>query len=324
MAWLYMPPAAMEMAQASMESPCAPAPADSSSVSTSPWETTELFVMSSGTLTPRRLSWPGWKTRPWIRRLSGTISEPSLAVHGAASWISSLRDTRASHSVRRGGVAENQTQGIYGRTSAASSFKPAPRSSSSKTSKATFLSDIVTSDEIWRLSVIALRADSLRRRRSGRVNSATDCSFWPAMTASEGAKAPAYLKNGQPSLTTKARLWPTILARDCGVHGLMKPASQARREARGKHGVPLAEYAAHHFPAADCPSSLRDLVITLDGWSSCVTSRRLSPLFGEALMGWPSGWTDCGSAVTAWSPWLRRMRSAFWRLASACSDGETR
>jgi len=35
----------------------------------------------------------------------------------------------------------------------------------------------------------------------------------------------------------------------------------------------------------------------------------LNPLFVEALMGWPAGWTGFGSVATEWSRWSRRMRS---------------
>ncbi len=40
--------------------------------------------MSNGKPTPQPLSWRGWKTRPWIRLLSGTTLEPSTAAqrHG--------------------------------------------------------------------------------------------------------------------------------------------------------------------------------------------------------------------------------------------------
>ena len=34
----------------------------------------------------------------------------------------------------------------------------------------------------------------------------------------------------------------------------------------------------------------------------------LNPLFVEALMGWPTGWTGFASVATAWFRWLRRMR----------------
>ena len=56
------------------------------------------------------------------------------------------------------------------------------------------------------------------------------------------------------------------------------------------------------------------LVTPTAGGSSCDTHRSLNPLFVEALMGWPTGWTAFGSAATAWSPWLQRMRCELSRL----------
>jgi DNA (cytosine-5)-methyltransferase 1 len=50
------------------------------------------------------------------------------------------------------------------------------------------------------------------------------------------------------------------------------------------------------------------------GEHSCDTPRTLNPAFVEALMGWPTGWTGFGSAATAWSHWLRRMRSELSQL----------
>ena len=76
--WLYVP------------SISAQATAGSASPSDSQDSTPELFVTLSGTPTQRPYSWRGWTTRPWIERLSGTISQPLTAQRGAAEWISSL------------------------------------------------------------------------------------------------------------------------------------------------------------------------------------------------------------------------------------------
>ena len=57
------------------------------------------------------------------------------------------------------------------------------------------------------------------------------------------------------------------------------------------------------------------------GGSGCSSApRTLNPLFVEALMGWPIGWTDCGSAVTGLSRWSRLMRSKLSRLLQAPTD----
>lgn len=52
------------------------------------------FVMLSGTATQRPLSWHGWKARPWIKLLYGTISRPSLAGRSAGVFIASLPVSR--------------------------------------------------------------------------------------------------------------------------------------------------------------------------------------------------------------------------------------
>jgi len=87
-----------------------PASEDSSSESNSPSESdTELWVTSSGTPTPRPLSWRGWKTRPWVQLLSGTTSLPSTLDRGAARWISSLPGSPASPSVSPASSEQQKT-----------------------------------------------------------------------------------------------------------------------------------------------------------------------------------------------------------------------
>lgn len=81
MAWLYVP----ALADSNLESELRPE------------EAIVSCVTSSGKPLPRPLSWRGWKTRPWIGRLSGTISRPSMATRGADWWIASLRASRANH-----------------------------------------------------------------------------------------------------------------------------------------------------------------------------------------------------------------------------------
>lgn len=56
------------------------------------------------------------------------------------------------------------------------------------------------------------------------------------------------------------------------------------------------------------------LVTPTAGSDTCEPRRTLNPAFVEALMGWPTGWTAFGSAATAWSHWLPRMRSELSQL----------
>ena len=63
------------------------------------------------------------------------------------------------------------------------------------------------------------------------------------------------------------------------------------------------------------------LVTPMVGSGSCETRRTLNPLFVEALMAWPTGWTGFASVATAWSPWLRCMRCEISQLNCWPTDG---
>jgi len=54
------------------------------------FQSRELFVTLSGKPTPRPYSWRGWKTRPWMKLLSGVTLQPSTADRGLELWIQSL------------------------------------------------------------------------------------------------------------------------------------------------------------------------------------------------------------------------------------------
>jgi hypothetical protein len=107
--WLHVPSLAL---------PSAPVRAASNSAFGSPSAPPiELWVTSSGTPIRRPSSWRGWRTRPWIRLLSGTTSRPSMADHGAAAWISSLRGSPASPSRPPARAGAWTTSGGSGRRS---------------------------------------------------------------------------------------------------------------------------------------------------------------------------------------------------------------
>jgi len=64
------------------------------------------------------------------------------------------------------------------------------------------------------------------------------------------------------------------------------------------------------------------LMTSMAGHNISPSPRTLNPLFVEALMGWPTGWTGFASVATAWSPWLRRMRYELSRLNCWLMDDE--
>lgn len=57
------------------------------------------------------------------------------------------------------------------------------------------------------------------------------------------------------------------------------------------------------------------LTTPMAGNGSCEQRRTLNPLFVEALMGLPTGWTGFASVATAWSLWLLRMRFELSQLS---------
>lgn len=102
------------------------------------------------------------------------------------------------------------------------------------------------------------------------------------------------------SLNEASKMWATPTARDWK-DGTLKETS-----------VPTNGLLSRQAPRTD-----------LGGSASSNTPRTLNPLFVEALMGWPIGWTDCASAVTVLSHWSRLMRSALLRLTQISTSKES-
>jgi hypothetical protein len=324
--WLYLPstcyPSAQE--QAASNSDCG-----------LPSETPcELSVTLSGKPTQRPISWRGWLTRPWMKRLSGTTLRPSMANRGAASWIASLRDTRASLTQSPVSVAVMQMSATFGPQWRESLTRRGLPLSSWRTCQQSLIPG--TESEIaygeW---VTKLKRDCSLRRKSGRATSGSGSSDWPTPAAQDDNKTPeAHMamkrrmkggpRNTVTSLQVASKVWPTPQEFDSID---LNRSLEARRRALTKGGcVNLREIVkqwatpranehqqensqdAHVALSRQAPRSL------LGGRKSSENTRRLNPLFVEWLLGWPTGMTDCGCAVTEWFPWLQRMRSALYSL----------
>ncbi|EKE45759.1 hypothetical protein OCGS_0178 [Oceaniovalibus guishaninsula JLT2003] len=199
MTWLYLPPDALPEPEtlACSASPCAPAPVASTSGSPSPCPDIELWAMSNGKPTLQPLSWRGWKTRPWIRLLSGTTLEPSTAALGAARWTSSLRDIRASRSRSRADGSVPRIHATFGHMSPASSARSNRPSSFSRMSPIISASASPKSPTDWSAWATALRQASSQRRKSARPARASGSSSspsaretnWPTPRACSGTRS---------------------------------------------------------------------------------------------------------------------------------------
>lgn len=68
----------------------------------------ELSVSLSGKATQRPYSWRGWKTRPWMKLLSGVTLQPSTAASGMELWIQSLLASPAKISQSQASARESR------------------------------------------------------------------------------------------------------------------------------------------------------------------------------------------------------------------------
>ncbi len=230
MAWLYVP---------GLEA--------SSLGSRSPSQTIAVSVTSNGKPSPRPPSWPGWKSRPWIRHLSGTTLPPSTAERGVERWISCLLATRANPSRRQAGGEASRTNGTYGPTSPASSARSSPRPSSWRTSPATYVWDSTRSSQTWERWVTGLQRDCSARLKLARAIGASGSSVWPTANATDG-KGASQPMGRRPAcdddLPSRTAAWPSPAERDWRAPN--SEASQERRQHQG--GEQLVNFVEHQWP----------------------------------------------------------------------------
>jgi hypothetical protein len=104
----------------------------------------KLFVTLSGKAMQRPLWWRGWKTRPWLKRLFGTILNPSTAAHGVTEFISSLPVIPANLSAFPGTAKAGMILDTFGPTSPALLPRLNPNGSSPRMSKGISIWDVPT------------------------------------------------------------------------------------------------------------------------------------------------------------------------------------
>ena len=97
--WLYIP---------REYCPCSPELLDSISEFGLFFQSLELSVSLSGKVTQRPYSWRGWKTRPWMKLLSGVTLLPSTAAAGMELWIQSVSASLASQSQSQANEPESK------------------------------------------------------------------------------------------------------------------------------------------------------------------------------------------------------------------------
>ncbi len=269
---------------------------DWNSDSNLPWEgNIAVFVTSSGKPSLQLSSWRGWKNRPWIKLLSGTISRPLRAAYGMVEWISSLEDTPANRSRSQESVQEQRMGGTYGHISGASLEKLDLSLLSLRTSSDTYRwasRRYTTTLKRWGSE---LRRACSERKKLALPTEESDCSYWPTATAGDakGSRAKGYsTESGRHSgttLTDAVKNWPTPCARD--YKGANSPRHlEASRGRKHMDQLPNFLMLSHQ--------GQQILKLGEHGSKPGV----LNPQFVETLMGLPTGWTDFAPSETQSSP----------------------
>lgn len=288
--WLHLPTLTTSEA-------CRSVQASEASTSDCTWRSpdTELWALSSETLSPRRSSWRGWRTRPWHRLLSGTTYEPSTADHGAAAFISSQPVIHANPFRVRGTERAPMIPATFGRTSRASSKRADPSASFSKTSPGICPSVSETSAVSFKAWASGLRRASYQQRKSARLIPGKGSSFWATPTTRSAANRACVAVS------------PTgVMFRD----DANQAGSQTGLGNQAQTMTLLWELLdAAGLRGTSFRSSHPVRTLLLSGEPYGATSLALNPAFADWMMGWPSGWSEPMRPVTGWSHWLRRART---------------
>lgn len=331
--WLYIPTAL---------STSAPVPACSDWPLNLPLaEEYAPFVTSKGTPTQRPLSWRGWKTKPWIRRLSGMMYTVSQAHNLALSWIQRpdhsalLRATPANHFHRQECALVKTMTDIYGPVLLHSLSVTHRNCVFSRMSPDTLNLDSTQSIETWNKWVILLQQDCLQRRRLALPTRESGFSFWGTPNTGNGIRG-ALKPNGRRGLDIQyqALFWDmpkTSVQTIKTLADVSLVQHQNSKTVGNTHNItlwPTTRYRDYQGqtqrgtakPTESLPNASEYHYLHLHqmtpqhGQKSCPSHRVLNPQFVEMLMGWPIGWTDCDSPVTGYAHWQRLMLSSLWRL----------
>ena len=270
--------------------------------------TIELWLSSNGKAMQRPLSWRGWLTRPWVKRLSGTIFEPLTLQHGAAAFISSLPAIHANPSAMPAGAAGKQIRVTFGQKWRASSTKPSPNGSGVKTLKDTCPWDTPTSQQAYAAWATRQRQDCSRREKLVLATAGAGSSSWPTPTASDAGYVPDMMIEGGRLKTVS----PIDISEGSGGQFALNEASRSWTTLWS-----LLKAMGWSAATATSLSSHPVRVSFKNGKRSFLTGLTSNPRFYEMIMGWPIGWTAPGEQVTAYAAWLRRSRGRYLSLLTS-------
>jgi hypothetical protein len=295
MAWLYVPASAGSNSGCSSHSGTSTGPSAGSSASPS------LSVSSDG----------GCETACSTTHRSGTTSAPSTADPGVASWISSLRASRASRSASPASNSAKTTSATCGLKSLECLTKYDPASRSWRTCQGTFDWDSIGSSVTWPTSGSMHNGRCWERETWAHPSDGPAYGWWPTVVASDCRQSGRHTTatgamNTGTSLTDAVRLWLRAMSQ-----GVTSGGIAAADE-------PSTWWDTAHIhqdqPTPHGSTSQRSHQPRLLG--------QIQPLFAEWLAGVPHGWTGSEHLGMEYTRWLRLMRCELSRLESP-TDPET-
>ena len=307
--------------------PCtsAPATAASNSPSDSPESPPEPWLTLSGTPTQRPLSWPGWKRRTWIRRLSGLTSPRSTVERSVDAWISSLPASPANRSRAQDSGAVLTMTGGSGLPSGSSHVTWDRDCCSWRTSPSLFDTGSLTSSPTLPKAGGLRNGDCSPRPPLAPLTDVRGSGSWPTPTAKddEGNGFRSGERSTEPKLKGAAAMWGTPVARgdqkSPEAHLAMEQRALGRSEdaaitsltvqvkdwptptagdMNASGGNPNTT-GTHGTTPTDAACRLPGPLDETTGTGGTATSPKvdLDPRFVEALMGVPPNWLTPSTSV---------------------------
>ena len=267
------------------------------------------YVTLSAKVSRRPYSARVWQSRPWIQLLWPTIFNPSMADRGVESFIASLRESLANHSVSQADGKAKPTSDGSERSSSESLMRFDPKSSSWRMSQDSLLGDSTPSSEDWnelkqggaRSGVCFVRTQRYGVRTAGKGSSWSRNEQWPTPRTISGGAESAERKqelgrtaSGGGDLQAAAKGWPTPTAGDAKASGSRN--TEGSKAHQGTSLTDMVQTGDSHGRQGPKTATAGETTSPQAG------PRRLSPVFVEALMGFPKNWstpkTGCGHWAT--------------------------
>ena len=275
----------------------------------------EQSLMWRSKPSPARTWSQRWKRVPWMRHLSTRTLKPSHTQTFVDAWTSSLRATRASHSVQPAQDAVQTIHATCGRTLQGEFDFADPAGSSSKTLKDTFRWDCPQSSVIWRKWVTEQRGAYSARLKLAHHTNGSACLSWPTATARDwkGAYQQTSIirkdgKSREFDALPNAVLaqWPTPSAAEgskignkpnYGQKGLSNHPSivgHPDRQKRNKSGKSLGQWATPNTPNGGRSIKHAD---QFNGRTAYHKGKKVQVDLNAQVQNWPTPHTNCGNGA---------------------------